>query len=571
MSEATFEGYVEKQQLQFKNPQNIEKQMDDTAFMQQSTEALSTFTRQYDTGSFKTSEVREAASFMLKAQQYGLNTRKLDVEDSPIYYKKVNGKKCARGYFEKKNLEKAGNRLIKLTKQRQSEISDIILKDDLQVNEQTWKRQEDDPSAPPSEADKIVDRFISVGAIENADLAIREEMNENKSAEKADQKKEQTSKYFMHKRVNEAMDTKLPNLNKVLHYYNTMMMKDYSQLILEKTPKSELPKKKEEIKNRYGARYQKFKKMFTDAKKGLVSPEAIKVFLQQDIMTLDTDQTLSLYTSMEFRVKSGEKSSSFDKYINVRNEMIDEYIKDKADYERQGEGDGGFMHFRGKKLMAEKNTSRGIDTTPTDRVYITGRSDKQVEMLQALRKALNAHPDVKDKIHFKVTSSPSSSRMDNVVIYISKLVKMEDVNNMLETFKKECGDDVLEGRENMPPANKYISDGISLGTEFDLLSIRRGLDSSDLIDKSKFDENKKIAALTHNTSNPSYTQHVSQLLYVAMNMARKKHPEIGSVNGEDDKIQNHPEAMKDVKMYFKDLLRLSDVDPATMEHSKYTA
>ena len=38
--------------------------------------------------------------------------------------------------------------------------------------------------------------------------------------------------------------------------------------------------------------------------------------------------------------------------------------------------------------------------------------------------------------------------MDNIVIYLSQLVKQEDVDKMLETFKKECGDDVLENKEN---------------------------------------------------------------------------------------------------------------------------
>lgn len=184
-------------------------------------------------------------------------------------------------------------------------------------------------------------------------------------------------------------------------------------------------------------------------------------------------------------------------------------------------------------------------------------------MVNALYKTLETHSDIKDKVYLKVSSLPSNDRMDNVVIYLSDLLTEKERKDLVDSFRSECGEGVLEKRENMLQACKYESDGIAYSAEIPLNMIYNAM--GPVIDTSKYAENLKKARTNHAGKNPSYTQHIGQLLFAAINMARKNHPEVGS--GEKDKIENNPEAMKDVKKYFNELLRLSNVDPTTMKRA----
>lgn len=216
MSDTTFQGYVEKKNLQFKDQKNIEEQKNE-AFYLEKTAAEYKDDIGYDAGGYSRNLVNQAASFILKTNQYGLSAKSLDVSDSPIYYKMEKGKKCARGYFDRKKLTKAGNRLIDLAKKRQKENADMLIQEELSFNEETWKPAETPQGAPPSEADNVIDRLITDGTIENVDQCVREEMQEKDD-----------SVHFFQKRTYEAMDdkSKLPDFNQVVSNLNVKMLHD---------------------------------------------------------------------------------------------------------------------------------------------------------------------------------------------------------------------------------------------------------------------------------------------------------------------------------------------------------
>ena len=100
--------------------------------------------------------------------------------------------------------------------------------------------------------------------------------------------------------------SKLPDFNIAVEKLNARMLYDleYYRDHGGKT-KEKMDKKKEKLIKDYQRRYKILKKMFTDAQNGLVSPETIRVFLQKDIMGLDTSETIhQVYEYIENRKRN---------------------------------------------------------------------------------------------------------------------------------------------------------------------------------------------------------------------------------------------------------------------------
>ena len=210
MSDITFQDYIEQNKLQYTDKNNIEEQDNQRDYLMNVTETLSVASSDfYNRKGFTEKQVAEAAKFILKADQYGLEPKALEVKDSPIYYyKDTNGKKCSRGYFERKRLQKAGRNLIKFAKKRNTKLADYLINDKLtRIDEKTWQRKEPEPEHPTM-ADTLVDKFVSSGTMDITDRVVRNERQDINDDENVIQKS-----------ITEAMsESNMPDLTSINRY-----------------------------------------------------------------------------------------------------------------------------------------------------------------------------------------------------------------------------------------------------------------------------------------------------------------------------------------------------------------
>ena len=184
-------------------------------------------------------------------------------------------------------------------------------------------------------------------------------------------------------------------------------------------------------------------------------------------------------------------------------------------------------------------------------------------MIKAWTKALMAHSSIMDNIYFKIAKHQTTDRQDNIVIYVASQDNLEDYDTLLNTFKTYCGEGVLATKEDMPLATQYESDGISRADDFMLNNIYADYKESGLVENKNLEDSKNKLGTQSETTLPSYNEFVTKLFYTAVSMARQKHTEIPA----DAKLKDNADAMRDVKLYFSDLLRLSGMNPETMKHT----
>ena len=585
MGELDFKQHVEQNKIRLKNQENIEQQQADTRHMT----ALAGYMndKKFDRGGFTSGEVYSAAKFILQAQMYeGMDSVKnLDVSDSPVYYKTVGEKKCARGWRERKKLEKTGKRLISLAQKKKKHYAEMDLGKDVFLHEKEWKRAEKDPKAPPTNVEKMMNRFFEKGVVRSADALVKyenEKVKDIKYDEKAKKLTGLNRDNVLQYRIHKTLEGDLRSFQEwkaefTARMYRLLDEEERKGNVKEiKISKEMIEKLKKGHYDKWKGKMEKIRKLYQDVEKGLVSPEALKVFLAPDIMTLNNEATRSIYTKLQSD-RNWVNVNQVEQYREELKKLVDEYEPENI---RDQKGVNGkepltdtsrgttqekkerikeklkkvdsFIFFTGKKY-AEK------DAKASKRVYITCRSDKFAEMAGAWAEAIKKNSEIKEDFSFKLKGMPGTSEVDNIVVYLPDWIDMKKFNKLLDDFKAGCGDDVLADKSEMPMATNYVSPGISKTIEFPFDEYYSAV--KECYDGSEYERSRKIL----NSSNgspftfPSYNQHIGQMLYLAVSMVRKNHPELG-----DKKIEEDEALKKELTHYFSDLLRLSGADPETM-------
>ncbi len=583
MGDLDFKQHVEQNKIQLKNKENIEQQQADTRVMTSLAGYMND--NKFDRGGFESDEVYSAAKFILQAQMYeGMDSvRNLDVSDSPVYYKTLDGKKCARGWRERKKLEKTGKRLVSLAQKKKKEYAEMDLGKDVFLHEKEWKRAEKDPKAPAANAEKMMNRFFEGGVVRYADARVKIENEKVKEIGVDKKTKELTGfnranvlQYSIHK----ALDGNLRSFQewKALFTRRLYRLLDDAERYYKAGAwtKEQTESKKKEHYDKWKEKMEKIRKLYQDVEKGLVSPEALKVFLQADIMTIPNETSHDIYTMLQSK-RDPVYVNQNEQYREELKKLVDEYepenIRDqkgvngkepltdtsrgttqekKERIKEKLEKVDSFIFFTGKKYEEKKAQA-------SKRVYISCRSDKFAEMAGAWAEAIKKNSEIKEDFSFKLKGRPRTAEVDNIVVYLPDWIDMEKFNKLLDDFKAGCGDDVLADKSEMLTATNYVSPGISKAIEFPFdeyySAVKESYDGADYTRSCDILNSSNGTPFTF----PSYNQHIGQMLYLAVSMVRKNHPELG-----DKKIEEDEALKKELTQNFSDLLRLSGADPETM-------
>ncbi len=583
MSE-TFQQYVEKNKLKFKDKKTEKQREADSRHLANMADSYM-FSMDGKTA-FDQEVVARAAKFIVKTRPYGLTARKINVSDSPIYYKKVKGKMVARGWMERKKLEDAGEQLLKLAKKKDAEYADLDMGEDIEIQTDEWKRQETDPDAPPLNTDVLMDKLTGNGIVDAADNIVLEE-----------EKLLDQNEGLIQKRTREILDRPLKPFDVYKESVSRQMYraldKELKTLKIQKKPENEITAKRNEIHMKYKETLDRVRKLYTDVEKGLVSPDALKLFLEPDVMTIFSDRLYAgVYHGMEGTTSDVSSAYQTPDYQDEVEKLVDLYEPDQILDQRsngnvpytnisrwenlkKGIDDGTpeelkeeekkakdairremkkaekFTHFRGRNY---RPGAEGIK-----RFYITCKRDKFAEMARGWVSALQKNQDIKEDVMFKLGGCVNTSALDNIVLYVPPEADMNKVLAFLDDFSAECGDDVLAEEKEGMQSTKFLKPGITQAVNFPMKQIYGAVISE--YDRNAFEKMRKIFQPSKGVPeiNPSYNQHLAKIIHLSISMVRKAHPELGG----NKKISANKELMKEVKQYVSDFIRLSGIDPVT--------
>lgn len=585
MSDTTFQQYVEKNKLKFTGKQTTEEREIDLRHI--STMADSYKTTYDEKGGFSKDLVARAAKFVAKSQQYGLTARKINVSDSPIYYKVVNGQKTARGWRERKKLEDAGKQLIKTIKQKDALYADLDMGENITtVQTKEWERQPTDPLAPPLNSDIMMDKFVNKGLVDDTDDII---LDETKILDK--------NKGLLQKRTRDILNQPLKPFDVYKQSITTQMFRkldvELKTMEFQNKTKEEIQQKRAEFHQTYRNKVDRIRKLYSDVEKGLVSPDALKLFLEPDVMTVMTGSIYNrIYHGMEGTHSDVDWEEQNPGYQQEVQRLVDMYEPDQILDQKKGTAPytdttkwqnlkSGKVKGTPEELAEEEKKAkdiirqnmkyaenfthfRGRNYVPgaegTKRFYITCKRDKFKDMAHAWINAMEKNQEIKEDVMFKLSGSVNTYALDNIVLYVPANVEMDKIQKLLDDFSSDCGADVLADENETIPATKFVKQGIAQAVNFPLKQIYGAVTSE--YDRSAFAKMRDIFQpnLGFPETNPSYNQHIAKLLYLAVSMTRKAHPELPA----DAKISANKELMKEVKQNFSDFIRLSGIDPATI-------
>lgn len=388
----------------------------------------------------------------------------------------------------------------------------------------------------------MVDKFIASGFVSEVDKTIRE------VSQSTDEKR-----HLLLDRANEDLNGTLVPFST---YQDKLRMETYKEIRSKMQSKHLSKAVKEEEKQRLLAEYNKkipiVKKLYQDVADGKASPDALKLYLDPAAFNILDQDTYRLYKNIESASNRPESDEYSGDYRDAL-EPLKETLKSNGGAVHQDKS--SFVHFKGKTFAAKSPIA-------ANRYYITCKPNGHTQMVKAWNKAIAAHPEVVDNIHFKMFDDLyGGGAQDNIVIYLPKNIDKAAFDKLMNTFRQECGDDVLEDTDKMTLATKIESKGISKAPEFPMQEAYRTVMSTGLYDKKALEKigprvDKNFNNIKYSVS---YNAHITKMLYLSVTMVRKRHnlkptdPLTGE--GKDD-------LLTEVKQNFNDLVRLSGVNPA---------
>ncbi len=572
---------------------------------------------------FTRKEVTEAAQFSLKGRLSGIETRNLDVSDSPVYYNLKTKK--SRWFRNRKKLDDAATLLIEKAKaRRMARIQDELRK----VTEKEQKLI--DAARDRSKNMEDVLNSFHIPDMENIpqgfewkeDEEYTASLEEGMSSEIFDsiQYKEpefetDMDKLFAGQAVKDRMNPQVELVDKG----TKIMLSGIDQTLAREIPSAEIliqkiresyqsklvaeiekpGKTREDMmadKTRLEAQAQRqiaaIRRAYADYAAGKISPEAFKLFMNPALMGVQTTGERILYSKLvgvskekAFVPDEDQDEQYRETLLNVVNthnydpKSICFQVGSKAPsaltlangnaavapivIKQQIFHKDQFVHFHGKNCPS--NADR--------RLYITAKPEKQIEVIRAWNEALAKHGDLKDFLHFKMRTNYSGDRKESIVLYLSDNADHERINAFMEDFKELCSEnDVLETGENTLCTGEFISDGVTSSTEFHPEKVVDVLGKEERYDKNQY---KKLAYGIRKGIDPkpedpdpnppkalfSYNTYLVRAQFFANALVRKKQN-----IPEGEPIPNTNENLRLLKRYFADFIRLAGTDPLTMRN-----
>ncbi|MCR5453269.1 MAG: hypothetical protein K6F00_11650 [Lachnospiraceae bacterium] len=172
-----------------------------------------------------------------------------------------------------------------------------------------------------------------------------------------------------------------------------------------------------------------------------------------------------------------------------------------------------FLHF----ISDEKKQYVNMGTQTKERYYITVKPEKFPDFLPKWQKLCQENP-IARHLNFKLHSQFETKKRDNVVIYVNKELKQEDVKAFFEKVNTECKD-CLEKKEKSVVTGEAIADGITRTIEYDMDSMFKISDTFGYKKRNKTIE-KKLGI--KEPTQYSYNTFNAKLMFTAAEMVRKK-------------------------------------------------
>ncbi len=572
---------------------------------------------------FTRNEVLEAAKFSLKGKSLGVETRNLNVSDSPIYYNQQ--KKKSRWFTSRKKLDDAAKLLIEKAKERRA----IRIAEELRRAEEEERRRLEAERERVQNIEHTIENF-SLDSIEDVpqqfewkeDKEYTASIEKFKSSEVFESMNQGEPEYsedidriFTGKEIQDRMDDRPPAVDRnkelMLESINTVLDKEIpsAEILIQKIRDSyknrldaeirkegKTQKDMEADKARFTAAAEEkiasIRKAYADYAAGKISPEAFKLFMHPTLMSVNTEGESVLYSKLvghrRNHVFVADKTAD-KRYRTTLNNMSDALGYNHEDVRFQTGrgmlsvatlsrnypgrektvrtsyimGKNLFLHFHGSKFE-EKGAQR--------RLYITCKPDKQTEMLEIWQQTLLHHGDLKDYLHFKVRTNYSGDRRESLVLYTSKSgVDSDRLDAFIAEFRQAAEQaGILETKEHMLKTTTYMSDGISASPEFHPENITNVFGNEGIYDKAF---HKKVCyginrhrAPQEDDPDPappsarfSYNTFLVRAQYFATAIVRRK-----KNISDNEPLPKDQETEKMVKRYFADFIRMSGVDPATM-------
>ena len=304
------------------------------------------YAKTFEVEGFTKEEVIQAAKFALKANPYDIDVRHLDVQDSPIYYRRNSKNKLkSRGRFKRKDLDDAGKALIAKARQVKIELEekerqrvakeadDILHASEtmdvgMDINETQAAGAYESRDESAYESSNVVDDIMdNTDYAENMDKFFEGNLLTNKKGETV---KDAARDNLMNV-IDSALDKKIPSLSELKTILDNRIQQHMAGELVKlreehngnnETIIKELgPVKKQQVKSA-NELLLKYKEMYDAVQKGEMAPEVLKVFLNSAIMSNITDSESRMYDKL-VTPKHVEKPSPEDdaKYRETLTEL----------------------------------------------------------------------------------------------------------------------------------------------------------------------------------------------------------------------------------------------------------
>ena len=580
---------------------------------------------------FSAEEVMEAAKYTLKANAFGVNVSKMDIKDSPIYYNQRTGR--SRWFRKRKKINEAAAAMIekarniaaanerRANKQRAAfqrmgqQVDQMVLNENItQIDENAFR---DDPGYVESlEKAQAKTCFDQIETEANAFDTIGDVMKEAQKAKRTtwmggkDKPKDEEVIKRKLDEIDTAIDKQLPGADALKEQILDIAkkkalveLKSSYQYFDENITEEEIDEKIVAVKEKYVKEADKLivtiNSLYREVAEGKLSPEVLKIFLRTELMAHSTNTEKKIYSSLVRRNKelpepSFEEQQAYKdqlvelgimrrkKYgcaaVEVQNygspskflNKIKEPIHDnKLDYleELAINKANTFLHFH-PQIINQKILSR---------YYVTAKPGKQVEMIKAWMRAMEAHPENAKHLYFKVNGELNENRKDNIVVFVSAGNKEKDMKEFMDTFYKECGGvggEILESNQEVlaPTVKSEEQEGISTAPEFNAAKIHDQIIRYGLFTNAELDEalyKSAHASSYSSTTKPkmfSYDEYIAKALFYSAEILSKKN----GIPREQimEQVKTDSGLKKQYLRYFTDFIKLGDVNVDSMKRNE---
>lgn len=584
-----------------------------SSFLQESINSMN----EGDLGGFSKKKVLEAAKYTLKAKAYGIDVTGMKIDDSPIFYNIENKK--SRWYRRRKRINEKADILIKrataraeqernkargnLINPEDAEDNLIVMNNapvEIQKEKESEIKMQGTITAINEDAYQDDENYMAHLETTQAANCLNDILNDNQILETAQQTINAVNAQPIDDNYDQLLNKKMEYFDKVLNEEKLPSADELKTTIIKngedkiKALPEGWEKNKKKIIQRTNDLIATMDRLYKEVAAGTLSPDVLKVFLRTHIMGHMSGTERKLYESMVQRQGAPKATKEEDEaYRNVLAEI--------GDYRRSGKPPLPYVSFQGTGTPSNMLTKKRVKPQPKDpneaqrlalmkgdhfvhfhsrdsqnategvnRYYVTAKAGKQTKMLEAWLKTLKDKPEMGEKLYYKMSCDLVNDRKDNIVIYVTKEADTKDIEDFLDSFRKNCEEGVLETKDKGLPSTVAMEgeEGITKASEFNTGKIHTELIGFKVFTDPLADQalhalepkRKNYPGLKKPTY--SYNSYISTaLLYSARILCKNEHLDPAKVM---NTIKEDPQMKRKYLKLFSDFMKLGDTDPETM-------